>query len=115
MGTSHEEVYDVVRRIPRGRVATYGTVARLVGPPCGARQVGWALAALRDDRVDPPVPWQRVVNAKGTSSLGAEQLDLLREEGVEVSHEGRIDLGRFGWDGEDAVEKGEREGFSLFS
>jgi len=55
------------------------------------------------------------VNAKGTSSLGTEQMDLLREEGVEVSREGRIDLGRFGWEGTDAVGKGDREGFPLFS
>lgn len=95
----YERIYHVVRQIPRGQVATYGEIAYLVGPPCDARRVGWALAALRENRVHPPVPWQRVVNAKGTSSLGQEQLDLLRKEGVCVDEKGKIDLDRFGWDG----------------
>ena len=95
----YERVYHVVRQIPRGEVATYGQIAHLVGPPCDARRVGWALAALREHRVRPSVPWQRVVNAKGTSSLGPRQLELLRKEGVHVDEKGRIDLDRFGWDG----------------
>jgi len=99
MASLYEQIYHVVRQIPRGRVATYGQIAYLVGPPCDARRVGWALAALRDHRAEPPVPWQRVVNAKGTSSLGSGQLDLLREEGVRVNEKGIIDLDRFGWDG----------------
>lgn len=95
----YERVYHVVRQIPRGKVATYGQIAHLVGPPCDARRVGWALAALREHGVEPPVPWQRVVNAKGTSSIGSGQLDLLKEEGVRVNEKGKIDLNRFGWDG----------------
>lgn len=112
MGRKHEEIYAVVRRIPRGRVATYGQVARLAGPPCDARQVGWALAALHDERAEPPVPWQRVVNAKGMSSIGGEQVILLEEEGVSFDARGRIDLRRFGWDG--FSEEGPAD-YSLFA
>ena len=95
----YDRIYDVVGQIPRGRVATYGQIAYLVGPPCDARRVGWALAALRGRTIEPPVPWQRVVNAKGMSSLGPEQLAILEEEGIELDARGRIDLDRFGWDG----------------
>jgi len=93
----------VVRQIPAGKVATYGQVAYLVGPPCTPRRVGWALAALRTHLVEPPVPWQRVVNAKGTSSVGSDQITLLKEEGVTSDDDRRIDLDRFGWNsfGED--------------
>ncbi|MEW5826797.1 MAG: MGMT family protein [Candidatus Bipolaricaulota bacterium] len=92
----YERIYAVVRQIPRGRVSTYGDVAREAGIPNGARQVGYAMAAL--GRVPrPDVPWHRVVNAKGESSLGDEQLTRLREEGILVDGRGRIDLQRFGW------------------
>jgi methylated-DNA-protein-cysteine methyltransferase-like protein len=62
----HERVYEVVRRVPRGRLTTYGDVATVLGSPRVARQVGWALAALGADR--PDVPWHRVINAKGRIS-----------------------------------------------
>jgi len=99
----YERIYHVVRQIPAGKVATYGQVAYLVGPPCTPRRVGWALAALRTHVVEPPVPWQRVVNAKGTSSVGPDQIALLKEEGVTSDDDRRIDLDRFGWNsfGED--------------
>jgi len=99
----YERIYHVVRQIPAGKVATYGQVAYLVGPPCTPRRVGWALAALRTHLVEPPVPWQRVVNAKGTSSVGSDQIALLKEEGVTSDDDRRIDLDRFGWNsfGED--------------
>jgi methylated-DNA-protein-cysteine methyltransferase-like protein len=70
----YERVYAVVRLIPPGRVATYGQVAAVVGPPCDAREVGGAMAALRYQRVDPPVPWQRVINAQGKVSTLPESL-----------------------------------------
>ncbi len=95
----YERIYHVVRQIPAGKVATYGQVAYLVGPPCTPRRVGWALAALRTHVVEPPVPWQRVVNAKGTSSVGSDQIALLKEEGVTSDDDRRIDLDRFGWNG----------------
>ena len=97
---SHARIHAVVRRIPRGRVATYGQVAELVGLPGGARQVGYALNALRDDEV----PWHRVINAQGRVSPRSEreyervQRELLEDEGVEFDERGRVDLARFGWD-----------------
>ena len=93
----YDRIYRVIRMIPAGKVATYGQVSYLVGPPCTPRRVGWALAALRTHAVELPVPWQRVVNAKGESSVGAPQISLLKEEGVGFDARERIDLDRFGW------------------
>jgi len=94
-----ERVYEAVRAIPRGRVATYGQVARLLGMARGARAVGWALRAL-DPRRAPPVPWHRVVGAGGRISPRAGagpilQRRRLRAEGVAFRGE-RVDLGRHG-------------------
>ncbi len=88
-----------MRRVPRGRVASYGQVAALAGLAGHARQVGYALHALPEDH---DVPWHRIVNAAGRISLrrestgGALQRALLEAEGV-VFHAGRIDLRRYGW------------------
>lgn len=93
----HAQVFAVVRRIPPGRVATYGDVATVLGSPRVARHVGYALAALRD----PAVPWWRVINAKGHISFrgdvprGETQRDLLATEGITFSSAGRIDLKRY--------------------
>ena len=103
---SWEPIYEVVRRIPVGRVATYGQIAALAGRPGHARQVGYALAALPSGS---DVPWQRVINARGEVSprsfsdgegAGWEgfQRHLLEEEGVEFSGSGRVDLKRFRWE-----------------
>jgi len=95
----YQRIYAVVRRIPRGRVATYGQVAALAGLPRQARQVGYALHALDDLRV----PWQRVINARGEISLRKggvgerAQKRLLEAEGVEFGPGGRVDLDHFGW------------------
>lgn len=93
--------YAVVAEIPRGKVATYGGVARLSGVYRGARAVGWALRAL------PPgaaVPWWRVISSQGCVSPRAAgmqaQADLLRQEGVVVSDDLRVDLERYLWDAE---------------
>lgn len=92
--------YRQVRRIPRGRVATYGQVAALAGLPRHARQVGYALHALPEGS---RVPWHRVVNARGEISLrpstGHDRLQrvLLEGEGVRFGPGGRIDLRRFQW------------------
>lgn len=105
-----DRVYIVVRQIPRGKVASYGQIAALLGHPQAARTVGWALNALRGSEVD-DVPWQRVINSYGRISisradLGAElQRALLEEEGVEFDSRGYVDLGRFGWRGLDNVEQ----------
>ncbi len=95
-----ERVWAVVRRIPRGRVATYGQVAALAGLSGQARQVGYALHALPGEGL---APWHRVVNARGAISLppggGADVTQRLRleREGVRFDARGRIDLARFGW------------------
>ena len=98
MPTSHHAIWLVVRRIPRGRVASYGQVARLVRPACGPRQVGYALAALPEHST---VPWHRVVNAAGKISLrghsAVTQRLRLKSEGVDVTEGGRVALDRFGW------------------
>jgi len=105
-----ERIWVIVARVPRGRVVTYGQIARMAGLLNGARTVGWALRALPDDqRVDGrPVPWHRVINAQGGVSLRNEedgggasrQLAALRREGVRVSRGGRIDLSRYLWRGQ---------------
>jgi methylated-DNA-protein-cysteine methyltransferase related protein len=100
---SYERIYAVVRRIPAGRVATYGQVAELAGLERHARMAGYALHALPDHTT---VPWHRVVNAQGRLSLRADgegsvlrQRFLLEEEGVEFGLGGRISLKRYGWKG----------------
>ena len=98
MHPDYARIYAAVQRIPRGRVATYGQIAALADLPRRARQVGYALHALPPGS---PVPWQRVVNARGEVSLpglaGARQRELLAAEGVEVGASGRIDLKAFQW------------------
>jgi methylated-DNA-protein-cysteine methyltransferase-like protein len=99
--SSYPRIYTVVSRIPRGRVATYGQVARLAGLPGQARLVGYALSALDDGS---RIPWQRVVNAKGRISprgsgdpMAHFQRLLLRREGVAFDKSGSISLSRFRW------------------
>jgi methylated-DNA-protein-cysteine methyltransferase-like protein len=90
-------VYALVLRVPRGRVVTYGQVARARGAPRAARTVGWAM------RVSPEnVPWHRVVNARGEISLRPttgyhEQRARLKAEGIRFDRAGRIDLDKYGW------------------
>lgn len=99
----NERVWAVVSSIPRGRVATYKQVGALAGieGPTGARQVGYALAALGPDNA---IPWHRVVNVRGTISPRGrcdaehEQRDRLALEGIEFDASGRIDLERYEWD-----------------
>jgi len=95
-----ELIWRVVRRIPEGRVATYGQVAALAGLPRAARQVGYALHVLPDGS---DVPWQRVVNARGEVSERRDfdgaprQRARLEDEGIEFDGRGRIDLARYRW------------------
>jgi len=98
-----EKILSVVARVPRGRVATYGQIARLAGFDGQARLVGYALAALRSES---RVPWHRVVNARGRISLRGDggpeatvQRLLLKREGVRFDAAGAIDLARFRWRG----------------
>jgi methylated-DNA-protein-cysteine methyltransferase-like protein len=87
-------VHAVVRKIPRGKVATYGDVAKAAGSPGAARQVVWAL------RQGSALPWHRVLGAKGWIRLGGdpgfEQQMRLRSEGIEISGRGRVDLEIYG-------------------
>jgi len=97
---SYSRIYAVVRRIPRGRVATYGQVAELAGLGGHARQVGYALHALPTGTA---VPWHRVLNARGGLSLrrepGAElaQRLLLEREGIRFDVRGRVNLAKVRW------------------
>ncbi len=97
---NYVKIYAIVRRIPAGRVATYGQVARLAGLPGHARQVGYALYHLAGAS---DVPWHRVINAKGEISpraySGTHRLQrrLLEAEGVAFDDRGRVDLGQAGW------------------
>ena len=102
------KVWELVRQIPPGKVATYGQIAELIPPPgemearsyraFGARWVGGAMAACPEG-----VPWQRVINAQGKVSLarqgGVEQRHLLEAEGVEFNDRGRVDLRKYTWEG----------------
>jgi methylated-DNA-protein-cysteine methyltransferase-like protein len=100
----HQRIYDTVRRIPTGRVATYGQVASLAGLPGQARLVGYALHNLPHES---DVPWHRVVNATGGISLNREygagslQQSLLEAEGISFGFQGKIDLASYGWTGDD--------------
>ena len=104
-----QAIWECVARIPRGRVATYGQISRMVGLPGGARTVGWAMGALPDGLTigGRPVPWHRVINAQGRISPRRGGLDggqerqasALRREGTRVAPGGAVDLRRFLWTG----------------
>jgi methylated-DNA-protein-cysteine methyltransferase-like protein len=97
---SYHRIYQIVGRIPPGRVATYGQVATLAGLAGHARQVGYALHALPESS---NVPWHRVVNARGEISFrsmpGAElvQQQRLAREGVLLGPNGRLLLEQVRW------------------
>jgi methylated-DNA-protein-cysteine methyltransferase-like protein len=100
--STYDRIYAAVRRIPRGKVSTYGWIAALAGMPGAARQVGYALHALPSHTT---VPWHRVINAQGRISLrrgGGHELEqrfLLEGEGVAFDAGGRVRLDEFGWRG----------------
>ena len=102
-GNLFNSIYEIVFRIPQGKVATYGQIGKLVNPPCDPRMVGWAMASLGNMKDVPPVPWQRVVGKNGRISLpgadGRVQRDLLQNEGIAFNKNGCIDLEIYGWDG----------------
>jgi methylated-DNA-protein-cysteine methyltransferase-like protein len=98
--SSYQRIYAIVRRVPRGRVATYGQIAALAGLPGHARQAGYALHALPAATA---VPWHRVINAMGAISVrgpggdGLHQRLLLEAEGIEFDARGRVNLPRYQW------------------
>lgn len=102
MSDSYARIYTVVAAIPAGKVCSYGQVAEMAEMPRAARQVGYALAALRGKQHQ--IPWWRVLNAKGEVSVRNEagerenlQQTLLEAEGVEFDLRGRVDLGVYRW------------------
>lgn len=104
----NNSVWELVRQIPYGKVATYGQIAGLLSPPAGVaektyrafgpRWVGSAMAACPQD-----VPWHRVINSQGRISLrgggDTNQRQLLEEEGIIFDERERVDLKQFQWDG----------------
>lgn len=101
---SYLRIYEVIRRVPEGKVVTYGQVASLAGLPGHARQVGYA---LHSSRPDDDLPWHRVINAKGEVSPRSEpgyeglQRAMLEAEGVVFNSAGRISLKTYRWQEED--------------
>jgi len=97
---TYARIYAVVRRIPKGRVATYGQIAELAGLPGHARQVGYALHALLPGTL---VPWHRVINARGEVSRRARpgeeisQRMLLERERIQFDGRGRVRLSQVQW------------------
>ncbi len=103
MDSFYQQVYQLVARIPKGRVATYGQLAWMLGHPRGARQVGWAMRHCPDG-----LPWQRVVMADGSITGGGyEPLRrmMLEEEGIPFLPDGRVDLGACRWDGNESTDE----------
>ena len=101
MSSSYDRIRAVIRRIPRGRVATYGQIAALAGLPRRARLVGYALHASHADSL----PWHRVVNAEGRLSLarldasaGVTQRLRLAREGVTFDARERVRLALHRWE-----------------
>lgn len=100
--SKYHQIYEVVRQIPYGQVATYGQIAELAGLPRQARLVGYALFRATDDALE--VPWHRVINAKGEVSMSPfrEGMDyiqrsLLESEGIEFEENGKLSLNRYRW------------------
>ncbi|TMD61042.1 MAG: methyltransferase [Chloroflexi bacterium] len=97
-----DRAYAVVRRVPRGRVTTYGSVALLLGRTHGGREVGWALAACDDGRV----PCHRVVDRNGRLAPGfLSQRARLEDEGVTFVGD-RVDLDAHRWPAPRSLAKG---------
>lgn len=109
MGDFSDRVFAVVKRIPRGKVASYGQVGRLIGAPRSARYVGYALRANPSPGQDPAdIPCHRVVFKDGSMATGfafggpGEQRKMLEAEGVAFNDEGRVDMAACQWDGREA-------------
>lgn len=96
MDSFYERVYAVVAQIPHGKVVSYGQIARMIGAPRCARQVGWAMRVCPDE-----LPWQRVVKADG-SITGGEYAQFrrafLEAEGIPFLPDGRVDMALCQWD-----------------
>lgn len=97
-----KNVYALVKKVPRGKVTSYGRIAALLGKPRAARAVGYALNALSKDQ-EQKVPWQRVINSQGKISFRGDtgrsilQKKILEDEGIKFNSAETIDLKIFGW------------------
>ncbi len=98
MKTFRERVYDIVAKIPYGRVATYGQIAEMIGRPKCARFVGYA----SNNKASWHLPWHRVVFSNGRLSIGreAEQYKILKSEGIKFNSDKTVDLTVSQWDPE---------------
>ncbi len=101
--TLYQTIFDTVRKVPYGNVASYGQIARLIGSPRSARVVGWALRTLPDGT---DVPWQRVINSSGMISIEnmdvpkEQQVAQLRAEGIVIEERERnffVDMEKYQW------------------
>ena len=98
----YQQIHEIIRLIPVGKVATYGQIADIVGG-CTARMVGYAASAIP---FDSDIPWQRVINYQGgisTRSGGSGELlqqELLEAEGIQFDQNGRTNLELYRWKGE---------------
>ena len=98
----YQQIHEIIRLIPRGKVATYGQIGEIVGG-CTARMVGYAASAIP---VDSEIPWQRVINYKGkiSSRIGGSgellQQELLEGEGIQFDQSGKTNLKYYRWNGE---------------
>jgi methylated-DNA-protein-cysteine methyltransferase-like protein len=114
-----ERVFEIVRRIPEGRVMTYGQIAEILGEGYTPRTVGFVMHSADEETT----PWQRVINSQGACSTGRltlphdRQQRMLEAEGVEFDARGRCDLGRYRWTPEEAEQTAgdEQDQPSLFT
>ena len=96
MNPFYQQVYDIVAQVPPGRVVSYGQIARMLGRPCAAREVGRAVRICPDG-----LPWQRVVMQDGAIAGGGFaqlQQAMLEAEGVGFLPDGRVEMNIFRWD-----------------
>jgi methylated-DNA-protein-cysteine methyltransferase-like protein len=106
-----ERVYEIVRRIPTGRVMTYGQIADMLGEGYTARTVGFVMHAANEETT----PWQRVINSQGACSTGRvilppdKQQRMLEAEGIVFDARGRCDLRRYRWIPEEEEEARRKE------
>jgi methylated-DNA-protein-cysteine methyltransferase-like protein len=97
----YTEVFEIVKKIPKGRITSYGRIAILLGRPRAARAVGYALNSLTKTP-NQEIPWQRVINSRGSISEGEPgrsllQRKLLEKEGIEFNVEGVANFSKQGW------------------
>ena len=97
-----QDVYNLVKKIPKGKVTSYGRIAGILGKPRAARAVGYALNALPKTELQ-NIPWQRVINSQGTISFKGDtfraqlQKKLLEDEGIHFDMDDKIDFKTQGW------------------